>query len=210
MESLKEGYYYHIYNRGAGKLNLFRSKQDFKVFLHKYFHYTFISFDTYAWCLMNNHFHYLVKVRLPQKQNDLFSKNKSQSLAFSFHGDQFEKFKPQSASRQIGHWMNSYTKYFNSKYSRSGTLIEGAFKRKRIINKSNFLHLVCYIHLNPVHHRITNSYTTYPYSSYKSILRNIDQHINIDELMHEFGSTENFKRTHKEFKLLLDDKYYLE
>jgi putative transposase len=210
MEQIQEGYYYHIYNRGADKSNLFRLKQDFKVFLQKYFHYTFISVDTFAWCLMNNHFHFLVKIRLTQEQNAVFTKNRLQYPAVSFHGDQYENFKPHNASRQLGHLMNSYTKFFNSKYSRSGTLIEGAFKRKRIINKSNFAHLVCYIHRNPIHHGITNSYVTYPYTSYKWILRNFDRFINIDELMHEFGSLENFKAAHEEFILLLDDDYYLE
>lgn len=66
--------------------------------------------------------------------------------------------------------MNSYTKSLNSRNQRTGTLVEGSFKRKRVTNENYFNHLACYIHRNPIHHKISKNYSEYPYSSYNQIV----------------------------------------
>ncbi|TVQ05257.1 MAG: hypothetical protein EA359_03715, partial [Balneolaceae bacterium] len=63
MEPIKEGYYYHIYNRGAGRAPIFFSKEDFDFFLEKYFYYLHIAVETYAWCFLTNHIHLLIRIR---------------------------------------------------------------------------------------------------------------------------------------------------
>lgn len=60
---LEEGGYYHIYNRANGSDNLFRQKSDYRHFLRLYQKYIVPVADTFAWVLMPNHFHLLVRIK---------------------------------------------------------------------------------------------------------------------------------------------------
>ena len=214
MEPLEEGCFYHIYNRGAGKSDLFFTDNDFSLFIDKYFFYLNISAETYCWCLLKNHFHILIRVRKLNEQKILFQQIKNHYPEGTFYGDHFDQTKPFLASKQFSHLMNSYTKSVNTKTSRSGTLIEGTFKRKRIKNENHFNHLVCYIHRNPIHHKITENYSDYLYSSFHAHLdsSNQKQHSYLEKkkVLTKFGGIDNFLKAHEEFKLLLGEEYYLE
>lgn len=61
--TLEEGGYYHIYNRANGSDNLFRQKSDYRHFLRLYQKYIVPVADTFAWVLMPNHFHLLVRIK---------------------------------------------------------------------------------------------------------------------------------------------------
>jgi putative transposase len=54
---------YHIYNHANGSENLFRCDENYHYFLRKYGEYMYPVVDTYAYCLMPNHFHLMVRVR---------------------------------------------------------------------------------------------------------------------------------------------------
>lgn len=146
---LEDGYY-HIYNRGAGKSEIFLEEQDYKVFLHfleKYLdpnseHSLASEIKLLAYCLMPNHFHFLVHQTTR---------------------DGIIKF-----MRALG---TSYSMYFNNRYERSGTLFQGVYKAAIIETDAYFLHLSRYIHLNPS--ELTGGWRRYPYSSYKAYLGDI-------------------------------------
>jgi len=97
--------------------------------------------------------------------------------------------------------MNSYTRYINKKKNRSGTLIEGPFKRIKVLDESNFLNLICYIHRNPIHHGITKIYSDYPYSSYCDFIKKRKYFIELEQVIEKFGGIKNFKESHEEFRL---------
>lgn len=61
--TLEEKGYYHIYNRANGSDNLFRREQDYLHFLQLYQKYILSVADTFAWMLMPNHFHLLVRIK---------------------------------------------------------------------------------------------------------------------------------------------------
>ena len=63
MEPLQNGKYYHIYNRGNNHENLFRTPDNYEHFLRLYEKYISPIAGTFAWVLMKNHFHLLVKVK---------------------------------------------------------------------------------------------------------------------------------------------------
>jgi hypothetical protein len=129
-----------------------------------------------------------------------------------FHGRSDPKVKPYDASRQLSHLMNSYTRYYNKKYENSGTLIEGPLKRKRVIDQSNFHHLICYIHRNPIHHGISKNYTEYKYCSYRNFLTDKESFVEKEFVLENFGGKMNFINAHEEFRLKIDDgdDFYLE
>lgn len=63
FETLDEGHFYHIYNHAVGGLSLFQNEGDYCHFLYLYEKYIQPIADTYAWVLMPNHFHILVRMR---------------------------------------------------------------------------------------------------------------------------------------------------
>lgn len=142
-----ENGYYHIYNRGVSKSEIFHEDQDYKVFLHylekyldPYSRHSFASeVKLLAYCLMPNHFHLFIN---QITRNGIIKFMRSLSI--------------------------SYAMYFNKKYGRSGTLFQGIYKAVLIESEPYFLHLSRYIHLNPAD--LTDNWKDYPYSSYKTYL----------------------------------------
>lgn len=63
LEPLLPGHYYHIYNRGNNGETLFREDRNYRYFLQLYAKHIAPVAETYAYCLMPNHFHFLVQVR---------------------------------------------------------------------------------------------------------------------------------------------------
>jgi len=90
-----------------------------------------------AYCLMPNHYHFLLR------QDGL-----------------------QSAGWLPQRVFNSYTKAFNKRYGRTGTLLEGSYRAIHIDQESYLLHLCRYIHANPVRHGLVSDLAQWPYSNY--------------------------------------------
>ena len=136
------GEYYHIYNRGTDKRNIFINEKDLSRFWESLFDFNQIepigsmfefSFKKktgevkktkplvqfVAYCLNPNHFHFLIT---PLQEKGI------------------EKF-----MQRLG---NGYTKYFNNRHKRSGVLFQGKFKSKYIDSNEYLLHLSAYINGN--------------------------------------------------------------
>ncbi len=144
-----EGEYYHVYNRTTASEQVFTRTRDIKraldlISFYKYRQSLRFSFydrlkdeekkvylqkmsvekplvEIYAYSLMPNHFHLLLK-----QVNELG----------------IQKF--------LSDFQNSYAKYFNVKNKRFGTLFQRPFKAKHIETDEELLHISRYIHLNPV------------------------------------------------------------
>jgi len=63
IEPLNYGNYYHIYNRGINSCNLFQEADNYEHFLGLFDKYISPVADTYAWVLLPNHFHLMVRVK---------------------------------------------------------------------------------------------------------------------------------------------------
>lgn len=63
MDLFEPDQVYHIYNRANGNENLFRESRNYRFFLQKYFAYINPVAETYAYCLLPNHFHAMIRVR---------------------------------------------------------------------------------------------------------------------------------------------------
>jgi len=62
-ESLIPGGVYHIYNRANGREKLFLNDDNYTFFLKRYYKYLGRFLDTFCYCLMPNHFHFLIRVK---------------------------------------------------------------------------------------------------------------------------------------------------
>jgi len=208
---LEFGKYYHIYNRGINKCDVFKESANYKHFLSLYDKYISLIADTYAWVLMKNHFHFLVRIKneteiqfLPQKlkktdtttrlrQN--FSEQKDPSGFSKPDGVSTPKRKP-VPERQFGHLFNAYAKAYNKKFNRTGTLFERSFKRIEIEHEEYFKILVYYIHSNPIHHGFVSDLNLYTWSSYSEITSSQKSFFNYDEVLRWFGDFDGFIKYH--------------
>lgn len=90
-----------------------------------------------------------------------------------------------------------------------GRLFLYSFKRIVVDNDKYLTYLICYIHRNPIHHRFTESYAAWKYSSYNAILSDIPSIISKDLVLSFFGSLDEFLSFHEDSKELYDRSKYL-
>ncbi len=131
------GAIYHIINRGNAGENLFKGIKDRENFL-KYLEKAVDRFSVkiHTYCLMTNHYHFLVETLQPNL-----------SKAFQWINV-------------------SYAAYFNRKYRRKGHLFQGRFKSILVDADEYLKQLSRYIHLNPVRTKLVEHPGDYPWSSY--------------------------------------------
>lgn len=177
--------YYHIYNRGNNKQDIFLEPADYfqfikriKIILQQDINQTRLtqssikplpknSFVIIAYCLMQNHFHFLIR------QNSNIGIN-----------------------RLISKLCTSYAIYFNKKYGRVGRVFQDKFKAKHIDDERYLLHLTAYIHNNP------NSPLNYKFSSFNEYIGVINNKITDSQTILSYfsGDVDAYK------KFVLDNK----
>ena len=213
-EAFIEGEFYHIYNRGNSKQKIFLDDQDrdrFVKLLYLCNSYNKIDFredivrkkinawdydrgdpilSIGAWTLMPNHFHLYIT---PRKQG----------------------FRNSEDSNPVTNYMHrlltSYSKYFNAKYERTGSLFESKFKSTHITTDSQAKYNFSYIHLNPVKlidrrwkedgiknfKKVINFLGNYKWSSYldcKNIIRPENKILNKKDFPEYFQNLNDFDR----------------
>ncbi len=178
---LNYGNYYHIYNRGNNGIDVFLENENYYYFLRLYAKYIEPIAETYAWCLLKNHFHILVRI-----------KEKAEIIESELTYSTTEKPKTIEPYRQFSHLFNSYTQAINKKHHRTGSLFEKNFERKLVTSESYFRQLIFYIHNNPVHHGFVKQMSLYPWSSYETIVSDKSTRLKRNEVVELFGDKENF------------------
>jgi REP element-mobilizing transposase RayT len=182
MIPLESNTFYHIYNRANGNEKIFADEGNYHFFLSKYINYISPIAYSYCYCLMPNHFHFLVKIKEQKETWNFFNKDKNLQGLIS---NQFSKF------------FNSYVKAFNKQQSRKGSLFMKNFKRKRITDEKYLKKLVHYIHYNPVEAGLCQKPNEWKFSSYNTLLGN-ENHTMLmkNEVLEWFEDKENFIYCH--------------
>lgn len=133
--------FFHVFNRGLNKRNVFLANNDYQYFLEKIkFLLGELDHRVYCYCLLPNHYHLLVET------------------------------KREKLSKLMSRLLTSYGNYFNRKYFRSGPIFQDRFKSIVIQKESYFFELSRYIHLNPVKLGLAVKAEDYPYSSLNEIV----------------------------------------
>jgi len=208
MEKLQYDRYYHIYNRGINGTNLFLEADNYSYFLELYSIYIEPIAETFAWCLMPNHFHFLIRVKAENEigfLNPQFAKDddKSKKWKAYFPVTPAEtalmlNWKKPQPSRQFAHLFDAYTLTINGTYKRTGGLFEEPFRRKPIANEKYLKTLIVYIHNNPVKHGFVPHALDYPWSSYLSIISVKPTCASHNKVIGWFDSAANFKSLHQQ------------
>ncbi len=181
---------YHIFNRAIGSEKLFREDENYRFFLQKYKQHISPVADTFAYCLLPNHFHCLVRIKDEEKISAVFLNVKKKE-------PELESL-PEFIMERFGNLFNSYAKSFNKIYSRKGGLFMDTMKRVEIADDPQFGSAIFYIHKNPVHHHYCNSIEDWKWSSYHSLLSKSNSLLLRKEVIEWFGSPEKFIEFHKQ------------
>lgn len=156
MDQLQPSTYYHIFNHANGDEDLFREPENYRYFLQQYYKHINNIAGTYCYCLMPNHFHLLVRIKAKE--------------AITTHLPGFKNLEGVAASnllsKQFSNFFNGYSKAFNKKYERRGSLFLKNFTKKEILQKDYLLAVILYIHLNPVKHAFTHHPADWKWTSY--------------------------------------------
>jgi REP element-mobilizing transposase RayT len=188
IEKLEYGKYYHIYNRGINSCDIFNDAENFSFFLKLYDNYLSCIADTFAWVLLPNHFHFLIKIKEENEfiNNVIISPDRVQNPVRAVG----------NPSLQFSMLFNSYARAFNKRNNRHGSLFERPFKRKMIDNETYLKQVLFYIHNNPVHHGFCEHPMDYPWSSYLSCISLKQTKLQRDIVIGWFDDLGNFKQNH--------------
>jgi REP element-mobilizing transposase RayT len=186
-QPIEYGNYYHIYNRGNNGIDIFLSIENYNHFLKLYAKYIEPIAETFAWCLLKNHFHILVRIK---DEDEIINEELSYTTT--------EKPKVINPSRQFSHLFNAYTQSVNKRHNRTGSLFEATFERKLVTSERYFKQLIFYIHNNPVHHGFVTDMKLYPWSSYGTIISDKPTKLKRNETIEMYGNIENFIGYHNE------------
>jgi putative transposase len=154
--TLAKGKFYHIYNRGHEKQQLFFKQKDYEKFYNNIARYRekYPDIQIVSWSLLPNHFHFLVF----EKQN------------LSNPGS--ENGEPGFISEFMNRIQQSYATFFNTKYRESvkqgkkGPVFEGRFKAKIVEDEDYLLQLQRYIEWNAVKHDLVDKPEEWGYTSF--------------------------------------------
>ena len=174
-----QGGYYHIFNRGNRKQDIFLDKSDYLKYLEKLREYKKKhNISIICYCLMPNHFHLLLR-----QDGDI----PIYKFMHALH--------------------TSYSMNFNWKYKKVGHLFQGKYKQKEVNKDEYLLQLSSYIHLNPVVDDLVEKLEDYQWSSYLDYIGLRDGTLCDKDLILSNNTPEEYKKSTEEIKekLLLKD-----
>jgi REP element-mobilizing transposase RayT len=184
-EALVPGSIYHIYNRANGSEKLFLSYNNYIHFLEKYFLYISPIADTFCYCLMPNHFHFLVRIKSEEVISSFFERKR---ITIS------DELKSEHVlSQQFSNFFNGYAKHFNEQNSRKGSLFMHTFKRIKVEEQNYLLKLIHYIHNNPVEAKLCSYPSEWNHSSFKRLISPDENVLKRNEVIGWFDSVEDFQ-----------------
>src|SRR4030042_6062366 len=173
---MKPESFYHIYNRACGFEKLFLCDSNFRFFLDRFAENLKGYVLLYAYCLMPNHFHFLIKT---------MNLNGAEDPGTIY-------------SRKFKNFFISYAKSFNKFNRRKGSLFSQNYKKKEIDSLEYLRSVTLYIHQNPVKHDYVNKIDRWKYSSYKEIISSKSVYCQGNsEMIEWFRSMDILKFCHK-------------
>jgi REP element-mobilizing transposase RayT len=205
---LQPGMCYHIYNRGNNRENLFLEPRNYPYFLSLYAKHIEPVADTYAYCLLRNHFHFSTRIKTEEEYIRFIQT--SQVLKTREVSNLEKKFDP---SQSFSNFFNAYAKTINKGYGRTGSLFEERFGRIPVMSDSYLVNLIFYIHYNPQKHNFVADFRDWQWSSYHALVGSGETKLKRDKVLNMFGGLKGFEDFHrgmvdeKELGMLIDEEF---
>ncbi|MDI6778221.1 MAG: transposase, partial [Patescibacteria group bacterium] len=183
-EGFVVGEYYHVYNRGVEKIDVFREEKDFRRFLK-----SLAEFNTSEPAYKID--------RANRKGLNVDKRPYVEIIAYCLNPNHFHLLLKQAAESGISEFMRKigtgYTMYFNKKYERTGALFQGKFKYSRVKTNEYLLYLSAYINLNCEVHGIAKA-EKYMWCSFKEYISGKDILCRKNIIIEQFKNLDDYKK----------------
>jgi REP element-mobilizing transposase RayT len=205
LAKFEETNFYHVICKAIDGKTLFKDEENKRYFLERYLDFSNEFFDTYAYSLLDNHVHFLIKTK-----SQLELKIYLNQLEINQRTSTFKRFIEDKCSfhelieQQFNRLFISYSLSFNLRCKTSGPLFNRPFKRVEVADNAHLTQLYVYIHANIMKHGLSNDYENYKWSSYRAIISDKPTNILREEVLKWFGGKERFIQAHKD----LSEFYY--
>ncbi len=139
---LTYGTFYHIYNRGNNRENIFLQERNYAYFLNLWWKHISPVAETWAYCLLRNHFHAAVYIKDPM--TDLSGLKASTPPGVDTTGD-LTGLKHKPPHQYFSNFFNAYARGVNIAVQRTGALFERPFQRIPVDSESYLMRLIVYV-----------------------------------------------------------------
>ena len=211
---------YHIFNHGNNRENIFVQERNYAHFLKLYARYIDPVAETFAFCLLKNHFHLLARIRA---EEEIIKISKTLKVSFPTNTDvkrrdprdqhKSQTKKPLGSdypSNGFSDFFNAYAKAINAAYGRTGSLFQHPFGRVMVTNERQFWNVVAYIHQNPQKHKFADDFREWRWSSYGIMLSDKPTHLQRNAVLEWFGGKEQYLERHAQMVSEADSKWFVE
>jgi putative transposase len=206
---LAKGEYYHIYNRGVDKRNIFGDESDY----YRFFHSLILLNDVEDGLIDKYRNHCRSEVRVQPSEFRRLSLSQERPLvnfvAYCLNPNHYHFIFQQLEEGGIKNFMHrlgtSYTMYFNKKYDRSGSLFQGPFKSAHIKDNGKLFYLTTYVNCNSEIHGIAPA-KNYKWCSQSFYLGKYKSNL----LCHSDAVTKEFRNKHYAGQTKLNMKHFRE
>jgi len=185
--------YFHIFNHAVGDEKFFKNDRNYQFFLDNLKDYIPPIADLLCYCLMQNHFHLVVKFHSIEELKKEFSKN-GKFKETELTSDKISEL----LSKQFSNYFNKYAKSFNAQEYRRGSLFKRAFMRIPINSESYLIRLIRYVHHNPVKDKLVSLPYDWKYSSYNALVSQKPTMLVRAQVIDLFEDLDNFIFYHKQ------------
>jgi len=193
-QAIVTGEYYHIYNRGVDKRNIFNDKKDLYRFIE-----SVREFNKVEGVVS------LANLRKTQIESKPLSKPLVAIVVYCFNPNHFHFVLKQLVDGGIAKFMQKlqggYTYYFNVKNSRSGSLFQGTFKSQLMNSENYFNKILGYTNKNYQVHNIPKNKTSFIFASdyeYEKNNFNLVSKKEGKKILEIFNGSKNFKKHSEE------------
>lgn len=197
--------YYHIYNRGINGENIFIEERNYAHFLNLCEKHIEPVADIFAYCLLRNHFHMLVRIKTEQETLKVFTEDLNSRRQGSIANNNERQIeKPlgseikiiQYPSKKFSDFFNAYAKAINAAYGRTGSLFQHPFGRVMVNGDLQLFRVIAYIHQNPQKHGFVDDFRDWKFASYGAILSDKPVHLKRNVVLEWFGNKQQFHFLH--------------
>jgi putative transposase len=182
---------YHILSRAVGSEKLFKEEDNYRYFLEQYQNKVGQVAEIMAYCLIPNHFHFMVRIKSEEEIKLVFEKSKPGKI---YQPD----LCPDFIMERFSNWLNGYSRAFNIKFKRKGSLFIDYLRRVEIEHDGQFSATLFYIHKNPVHHGLVKGIGDWKWSSYKTFLSHSPTKLPRKDILDWFGGQAQYESFHSQ------------
>jgi REP element-mobilizing transposase RayT len=201
--------HYHLVFKSIDGILLFRQSSDYDIFLERFQRFISFAVDTWAYCLLSNHAHFIIKIKsidaIVNAITEIDFAKQTVSMKKLLVAPNKEAMVDEMLERQVNSFMVSFANYTKNKYRHHGGLFQKPFKRLEIDTGNWLQTAIIYVHLNSLKHKVFSDYAAYLHGSYFYFLQLCNTYCDTEKVLEFFGGLSEFISLHE-----AQAKYYFD